>query len=445
MKWLQEQLLKNFLSKKFKKRPMLDRIRATIKNKIKEILSLVFRASLYIPPVNERFICFSKVWGNISNALAKEVRQKTIVVIDQEVLKPDQNAGCLRMFEIIKILNKLGYEITFISSVDGSEARYIKKLEGFCKRVVCGFEQAAVYLESEEFQFSHVLISRPEVYKKFYFLIKITNPLSKIIYDTVDLHWVRIARMAEIENSLEQLRQSENVKSIELFAIKNSDFTLAVSCVEKNIILSEAPESNVVIVPTIHNVVEDVPGFESRNDLIFIGGFGHKPNEDAVLYFATEIMPKVLKELPRAKFKIVGSNMPQSIKNLASESIIPLGFVEDLRDLFANAKMLVAPLRYGAGVKGKITQSLSNGLPVITTELGAEGIGLVDLSNALIATNTTDFVNKIILLYENEVIWNRLSSGGLSLVNEKFSPDYAIKALNIILNRDYSNRNHYNI
>lgn len=416
-----------------KKLQMLARIQASFKAKVKESLTLIFKTGLYIPPLNERFIFFSKVWENISNALAKEVKLKTIVVIDQEVLKPDQNAGCLRMFEIIKILNKLGYEVTFISSANAADARYIEELGRFCKRVVCGFEEAVACLESEEYQFSHVLISRPEVYKKFYFLIKITNPLATIIYDTVDLHWVRLKRMIPYDSSPNILASSEKVKRLEIFATKSSDYCFVVSEEERSQLLNEVPSANILIIPTIHSLAANVNNYEHRRDILFIGGFGHKPNVDAVKYFIKDILPEILKQNPTLEFKIIGSNLPDSIKKLQDKNIKAIGFVEDIEPYLTSSMILVAPLRFGAGVKGKITQSLSFGLPVVTTSLGAEGLNLIHRENALIADGVEEFAACVSEIYSDNLLWQKISTNGIKLAKEKFSPGVIEERLRVIL------------
>jgi len=158
--------------------------------------------------------------------------------------------------------------------------------------------------------------------------------------------------------------------------------------------------------------------------MIFLGGFQHPPNIDSAKYLVHDIWPKIKQGLPESKLYIVGSNPPDVIKNLATDDIIVTGFVKDLSTFYNECKVMLAPLRYGAGIKGKITQSLARGLPVVTTPIGAEGINLVDSKHCVIANNPDEFAKKAIRVYKEKNLWEALSFNGLSIAR-KFSPETA--------------------
>jgi glycosyltransferase involved in cell wall biosynthesis len=166
---------------------------------------------------------------------------------------------------------------------------------------------------------------------------------------------------------------------------------------------------------------KEIPPFEGRRDILFIGGFEHTPNVDAMLWFTAEIMPRILAELPDARLHIVGSKMPDQIAALASENVITHGYVADVEPLFASCLLSVAPLRWGAGVKGKTNQSMSYGVPVVSTSVGAEGMHLVHNENVLIADEPADFAAEVVRLYRDAALWRKLSRNGRRNIEEHFS------------------------
>ena len=179
-----------------------------------------------------------------------------------------------------------------------------------------------------------------------------------------------------------------------------ADLTLVVSPFEKGILEKECPGIDVRILSTIYPLEErDVPGFDGRRDIVFIGGFQHLPNADAVLYFAREIFPLVRDRLPDAVFQVIGPDAPPEILALASPSIQILGHVPDVRPLFDRARVSVAPLRFGAGVKGKVNQSMALGVPTVVTSIAAEGMYLVHENNAMIAEDPERFADAVVRLW----------------------------------------------
>lgn len=166
--------------------------------------------------------------------------------------------------------------------------------------------------------------------------------------------------------------------------------------------------------------------FEDRKELLFIGGFDHTPNIDAVNYLYEEIMPLLWKSLPEISITVIGSNPPPSILELNSEKFKIVGYVKDVSPYFLNSRIFVAPLRYGAGIKGKIGQSLEYGLPLVTTNIGAEGFDFGENKNLIVGNTTQEIVNNIIKIYQNEEIWNEISLASQKVI-EPFSVD-TIKA-----------------
>jgi glycosyltransferase involved in cell wall biosynthesis len=177
----------------------------------------------------------------------------------------------------------------------------------------------------------------------------------------------------------------------------------------------------------------DIPGsstpFSLRRDWLFIGSFQHTPNIDAVVFFMDKIYPLVRERLRDAKFYIIGDKAPPEIVALANDDVIVTGLQLDVRPFFESVKLSVAPLRWGAGIKGKINQSMGFGVPVVATSLAVEGMALTDHEDILIADEPEDFARALIELYESEELWNRLSKNSIKKTRQLFSIDVARRQL----------------
>ncbi len=194
-----------------------------------------------------------------------------------------------------------------------------------------------------------------------------------------------------------------------------------------------APDVPVALLSNIHQNQETVFGFHERIDILFIGGFEHMPNVDAMEFFIKEIFPTLHALKPDIKLLIVGSHLPEKIAAYASSHIIIKGFVPDIKPVFDHIRLSIAPLRYGAGVKGKINTSMTYGVPVVATSVAAEGMKLEHGRDILIADEPEEFARQIIRAYDDEQLWTSLSNAGKANIEEHFSFSVAERQLNDIL------------
>jgi glycosyltransferase involved in cell wall biosynthesis len=210
----------------------------------------------------------------------------------------------------------------------------------------------------------------------------------------------------------------------ELFLAKNADRVVVVTEVEREELLTRDPSLDIVVLPNIHPLPDfaSLPTQENRRDLLFVGSFDHAPNEDAVLYFCTQILPLITSQLPSIVFNIVGSNMPSNVRALQGPNINPIGYVEDLRRYFDRSLVFVAPLRYGAGLKGKVGQSMSFGVPVVGTSIAFEGFSAKNRKHGLIADDPISFAQATVDLSNNTNLWQQISYDAWSLIDLRFSP-----------------------
>jgi len=348
---------------------------------------------------------------------------KTILVIDRYVPMFDKDSGSYRMWNLLKILVELGHNVVFVGDdatrydpytadlqQSGIEVQYFPYLVSIDK-----------YLENYAIFFEIVMLSRVEIANKYFHLVKHYCMNAKIIFDTVDLQFLRESRRAIIESNEKIHNESEKIKQLELYFIKMSDLTFVVSPTEYEILKKEDSSLNLKILSNIHIIQGCKKSYSERKDILFLGNFEHLPNIDAIQWFLEEIYPLIKSKLPGLIFYIVGNDPLNEMAKFRSKDIVVTGHVRDLEPFFNNCRIFIAPIRYGAGVKGKINQSMSYGLPVVTTPIGAEGMGLVDKKNALISDSPLEFANNVVNLYNDQGLWESLSENSIQNIFDNFS------------------------
>jgi GT2 family glycosyltransferase len=350
--------------------------------------------------------------------------RKRILVLDASPLTPDQDAGSLTVFNHIKIFQSLGYKVTFAPDNLYRDEKYTADLQRIGVECLYWPQIATIksHLEAFGSYYDLVFMARVEVAAKHIDDARTYCRRAKIIFDTEDLHFVREQRRAQLENDPVLAAAALLRKAEELAVAAKADCTIVVSSFERDVLLDENPELKVSVVP----IPRDMPGrqqdFAQRKDLLFIGGFQHPPNVDAVLYFVHNVFPLIKAQLPELKFYVVGSKPPAEIRQLAADaSIIVTDYVPDAGPYFNQCRVSVAPLRYGAGLKGKVITSLSYGLPLVASAIACEGIGLEDGANVLIADEPSEFAAKVVRLHTDATLWNELSEAGFKKVSREYS------------------------
>ena len=348
---------------------------------------------------------------------------KRILIFDACTPTPDQDSGSLRMINLIKILKQLGYHVIFMPENLSHMEGYTQALQQL--GVEClyapSISNPVDYLKDKGIYLDAVILSRYYVAEQLMPFIREYCPKARIIFDTVDLHYVRERRMAEINQDKKLAKMAEITRKKELAIAKACDVTLVVSPYEVEVLAAEIPATSVKVLTNIHEIYGCRKPFQQRKDIMFIGGYQHTPNVDAVEWFVAEILPLIIKQLPEIKFHIIGSKAPKHIQQMAGENIIFRGFVEDIEPIMDDIRIAVAPLRYGAGVKGKVNMSMSYGQPVVGTKVAVEGMFTVDEQDCLMAETAQQFANQVIRLYQDEQLWTTLSQGGLKNVEKYFS------------------------
>jgi GT2 family glycosyltransferase/glycosyltransferase involved in cell wall biosynthesis len=375
------------------------------------------------------------VTGDFTFLSEPQPGRKNILVIDHHLPMPEKDAGSLRMFHILNILHRLGHRVTFVPDNLADIPPYGDELRKRGIKVVYHpyIKKVRDYLISHGSEFDVVVLSRCDFARKHIADVRLHAPQSRVIFDTVDLHFLRTNREAEITNDPEVQQKAREKEQLEYNLIDQADETWVVSGVEQKLLREARPDKSIEIVPTIVDVPGSKAPFSLRRDFLFIGGFQHTPNIDAVIFFLKKIYPLVKERLGDAKFYIIGDKTPPEVVALATDNIIVAGLQPDVRPFFESVKLSVAPLRYGAGIKGKINLSMGFGVPVVATSLAVEGIALTDREDILIADEPEDFARAVLELYESEELWNRLSENSIKKTKAHYSVPAVRKHLNRLL------------
>ena len=360
------------------------------------------------------------------------------LVIDNRVPMWDRESGALRMRGVLEALVGLGCHVTFLPDNGLAMQPYTRELQRLGVEVLYAVD-ATEELTRIAPGLALAILSRPPVAARWLGLVREHGPQATIVYDTVDLHWLREARQAALANGEASDGASvitprvSTVRELELGLIRGSDATLVVTDEERGHVLSDVPDATIHVVPNVNPVRARVPGPAARHGVVFVGGFEHPPNVDGALMLVNEVMPLVWSELPEVRVVIVGSKPPSEVESLASPLVRVAGWVPDLDPVLNGARALVAPLPYGAGLKGKVTQALAYGLPVVTTTIGAEGLDAVDGQQLLIADDPGGLATRTIAALNDDELWARLSHAGQALAAERCSPALMTERLSELL------------
>jgi glycosyltransferase involved in cell wall biosynthesis len=375
--------------------------------------------------------------ATIRPAGAQRIGPREVLVIDHRLPTPDRDSGSVRMMELIRAIARRGHPVTFIPNNEAVFSPYLEDLERAGVEVVYPphYQSTEEFLSKYGHEYRLAIVARADVAERHIDTVRRHAPQAKIVFDTVDLCFLREERQAQIAADASLQATASLRKEQELRLARSADMTLVVSAIEKAVLEAECgPDVDVRILSNIHRVATSKPpGYLERRDILFIGGFDHQPNVDAVLFFAHEVFPLVRKRLPGVVFQVVGPYPTPAISALASESIHVLGFVPDVKPIFDKARLSVAPLRFGAGVKGKVNQSMSLGVPTVVTSIAAEGMHLTHEFDTMIADRPERFADAVVQLWSSPELWRKIARNGLCSLQKHFSLEAAARPIDEIL------------
>ena len=369
--------------------------------------------------------------------------RKRILVVDATTPTPNQDAGSVQTFMALQCCLELGYKPFFVP-VDNwlFQPGYTTDLQRI--GVECAYapydRDLDLYMALYGWLFDAVLVYRPSVMERCISTIRKAAPQAALLFHVADLHYLRMERTAELNDDDDMRAAAAAMKQREQAMVEAADCTITHSAAEAKILCEMSGQDNIVTWPLMFEYFGTSVSFGERRDVCFLGGYGHPPNVDAVIYFVNEIFPLLRKAEPGIRFLIAGSRAPEEIKALACADIEVLGMVDDLRELFDRARVFVCPLRIGAGVKGKVASSMSYGLPVVSTDIGVEGAALDNGKHVLVASGAESFAEATLRLYRDEALWNHISREGQCFVKDNLSIGKGTKVLATALDVAHAHR-----
>ncbi len=347
-------------------------------------------------------------------------------MFDERVPSPDRDAGSLRMFLILKTLAQW-CQVTFVPFNRPQSLDYERALwqEGIETADAVDYRRLL-----KQKNVKAAIVSRPSMGTALIHRIRRVNPKIGVVFDMVDTHFVRFQREYEISGDAAARREAERYRKLERKLARASDVVWCASLEDKQIMAREAPGTRIEVVPTIHELRDCGRPFADRQDLLFIGNLAHRPNDDAVLFFMREVYPLVRRSLPRVRLDIVGDNPSAAIKVYSLEDVVVHGYVPDVESFLRHARVFVAPLRFGAGIKGKVGEAMAHGVPVVTTSIGAEGFGLTHRLDVMLGDDPASFAAAIVELYSDEQLWQRVAANSRLRIEQNFTPEVIAETIN---------------
>jgi len=359
-----------------------------------------------------------------------------VLVVDHVTPTPDQDSGSVDIYNMFLLLREMGFQITFIPE---DNYLYVPQYTADLQRI--GVEvlfapyctSVEQHLQVHGGRYDLVFLFRVGVVHKHLADVRKYCVRAKVLYHTVDLHHLRMIREARLLNDPAKEKEADRIKNIEIEGIRSVDMTTVVSSAELDLLRSELPDAKIRVLPYSRHVRGTDRPFAERQGIVFVGSYQHPPNVDAVRYFIDAIMPLIRRRLPGVRLNVVGSNMPPEIQSLAARDISMVGFVQKLPSFLDGMRVNVAPLRYGAGIKGKIGYAMSVGLPTVATSPAVEGMSLSDEETVLVADTSEEFAEAVVRLYQDESLWNKMSRKGLEFSESNWGAEAAWSTLSSIL------------
>ena len=354
--------------------------------------------------------------------------QRQVLVIDALTPQPDRDSGSLRLVNLMRLLRAEGAHVVFLPAnrrYDGAYTDVLRELgvEAWCAPHAA---RAPAWLAEHGPRFDVVVVCRHYVASEFLPLLRRHAPRARVVFDSIDLHYLREARSAEVTGDARLAQAAGRTRRQELAVIAAADTTLVVSAAEREVLAVDAPDARVEVLSNLHSVAGPGLPFDQRRDLVFVGGFRHPPNVDAVRWFVGEALPRVRERLPDVRFHCIGGDVPPEIAALADAPGVTVhGHVPDITPYMDGCRLALAPLRYGAGVKGKVNLSMAHGQPVVATTCAVEGMHLADGRDVLVADDADAFADAVVRAYCDRGLWERLANNGLDNVARHFSADAA--------------------
>uniref|UniRef100_UPI00333E6FE9 glycosyltransferase family 4 protein n=1 Tax=Flavobacterium sp. TaxID=239 RepID=UPI00333E6FE9 len=364
--------------------------------------------------------------GNAQNKSFVYLDMNKLLIISSVWVEPNSSAAGSRMLQLIRFFLSQNYSIEYASTATDSEFCFdLAELDITTQFIQLNDSSFDDYLR--RINPNLVLFDRFMVEEQFGWRVSNVLPNAIKILDTEDLHCLRKARQVAIKKntSFESLDFNSDIAKREIASIFRSDLSLMVSDYEMDLLQTvfQVPKAILFYLPIwIKKFALEKPDFQAKNDFVFIGNFYHEPNWDSVLVLKNEIWPKLKELLQDAKLNIYGAYPSHKVHQLHNlkEGFLIHGRAESAEEVIRTARVLLAPIRFGAGIKGKLLECMQYGTPSVTTSIGSEAMCDNLPWNGFVENEYSDFISKAVLLYSNQEVWELAIQNGYEIINHKF-------------------------
>jgi glycosyltransferase involved in cell wall biosynthesis len=367
---------------------------------------------------------FRRRWGGTDTSCQVEDPGLQALVVDDDSPAPSRNAGSQAILSHMRSLQRLGYQVSFAaanSMACPDATRKMLEAEGFQLCTAPFYASVEEVLRLRAQCFDTVYLHRACNAAKYLAMIRCHCPNARVLYSVADLHYMRLERQAAIEERPDLMARSRRMRLTECTCAWSADAVITHSRFEADLLRRTVREANVQLVPWHVPLSGPPTGWAHRQGVVFVGGYAHHPNVDAARFLAEEVMELVWRRNRNIHCLLVGTDMPAAIRGLQRPGINVLGQIDDIAAIYHQVRLSVAPLRYGAGVKGKVLESLAAGLPCVMTPVAAEGIGLPEPFNDLIRADAAGIAETILRLNDNPDLCQHLGAAGRAFIAANFN------------------------
>ncbi len=360
-----------------------------------------------------------------------------ILFIDSGLPMPDRSSADLRMFTILELLARQGHRCHYFV-INYAAWSQQKVSPADLSRYRNSLEALGIQIHTHSMDRTLLNYDFDVIYFKYFYpaektiaSIRLLQPNARIVVDSVDIVYARLFAKAKLENNSEYYAEAELIKNRELATYAQADLTVTITPEDTDILVQDLPNINTFIIPNIHEIYVADGEKTPYPSLVFIGIFSHEPNVDAVFYFYHEIWPTIIKNHPDTHWFIIGGNPPLEIQNLAGSNIEVTGYVPETLPYLKKSWISIAPLRFGAGMKGKVGEAMAAGIPVVTTDFGAQGLDVSNGEQLLIASTATEYAEQINNLIVDSDRRKYIGDQGRLFIQSHYSTE----AVNVILEK----------
>jgi glycosyltransferase involved in cell wall biosynthesis len=374
-------------------------------------------------------------WGKTFVGEQGEKARRALVV-DDYVPDVSRDAASVALLSHMQALQKLGYEVSFVASrtlTISAEARADMEALGIECCCLPYYASVEEVFRRQSDAFEVIYLHRVTNAEPYLALARRFGGQARIVFSVADLHFLRLARQAKVQETPEVMTLSAKVRRAEMLAASSANAVITHSSIEADLLRQAVKDCNVHVVPWAVPINSSGIPWSRRHDIAYIGNYAHASNTDAVTFLVRHIMPRVWLRNSLIRCRIVGSNLPENVKQLAGRDVEIVGHVPHLSAVLDGIRLTVAPSRFGSGIKAKVLESLAAGVPCIMSPIAAEGLALPAALADLVAKDQTQMVDLIVGLTSDEKAWNALALAALDFMTTNYSEDATIAALKPVL------------